>query len=46
MAESLQVALAVQRPESLVKKCSDNDDLYSMEDLGQIFTDLELWRNV
>jgi SH2 domain len=42
MAESLEVTLAVQRPENLIKKFSDNDDFYSIEDLGMIFTDLEI----
>lgn len=43
MAESLPVALAVQRPENLVKKSSDDDDdLCSIEELGMIFTDLEM----
>ena len=42
MAESLPVTLAVQRPENLVKKCTENDDLCSLEDLENVFTDLEL----
>jgi tensin len=42
MAESLPVALAVHRPENLVKKCSENDDFSSIEDLREIFTGLEL----
>lgn len=39
MAEQLPVALTVQRSHELVKR---NDDFSSIEDLGNIFTDLEL----
>jgi len=42
MAEQLPVALLLQRPYNTVKKSDDNDDFYSIEDLGTIFTDLEL----
>lgn len=43
MAEQLPVALFVQRSHELVKKQKENDDDFSsVEDLGSIFTDLEL----
>lgn len=44
MAEQLPVALLLQRPSSLSKKSNDDDDVYSvdLEDLGTIFTDLEM----
>lgn len=42
MAEQLPVALLVQRSHELVKKQEENDDFSSVEDLGSIFTDLEL----
>ena len=42
MAERLPVTLSLQRPYNLVKKANENDDFYSPEDLGSIFTDLEM----
>lgn len=43
MAEQLPVALFVQRSHELVKKQKENDDDFSsVDDLGSIFTDLEL----
>lgn len=42
MAEQLPVALLLQRSYSLERKNNDNDDFDSTEDLGKIFTDLEM----
>lgn len=42
MAEQLPLALALRRTYSMDKKCSDNDDFSTIEDLGKVFTDLEL----
>lgn len=44
MAEQLPVALLLQRPSNFSKKSYNDDDVYSidLEDLGTIFTDLEM----
>lgn len=42
MAERLPVTLLLQKPYTLDKKTNENDDFYSLEDLGNIFTDLEM----
>lgn len=43
MSERLPVTLLLQRPSNLIKKYDKSDDFYSLEDLGTIFTDLEMW---
>lgn len=42
MAERLPVTLLLQKPSTSVRKTNENDDFYSLEDLGTIFTDLEM----
>lgn len=42
MAEQLPVTLSLQRCYDVVKKPSESDDFYSVDDLGTIFTDLEM----
>lgn len=42
MAEQLPLALTLRRTYNNDKKCGDNDNFSSIEDLGKVFTDLEL----
>lgn len=42
MAEQLPLALTLRRTYNNDKKCSDNDNFSTIEDLGKVFTDLEL----